>query len=63
MQQEKKVFPRVSENKTSGIDKTVPSHTISRDKSCGYYETLLNKTKSISTHFFFLVLTKCTNKF
>ena len=40
MQQEKKVFPYVSGVKTSGIDKTVPSHTISRDKSCGCYETL-----------------------
>ena len=45
MQQEKKVFPCVSENKSSGIDKTVPSHTISRDKSYGCYETLLKKKK------------------
>ena len=28
MQQEKKVFPCVSENKTLGIHMTVPSHTI-----------------------------------
>ena len=51
MQQEKKVFPCVSGVKTSGIDKTVPSHTISRDKSCGCYETLLNKKKGFRRTF------------
>ena len=31
MQQEKKVFPCVSENKTSGIDKTVPFRPVPYD--------------------------------
>lgn len=45
MQQEKKVFPCVSGIKTSGTDKTVPSHTISRDNPVAVMKLYLTKKK------------------